>query len=339
MSDFSKKKAAVLFAGLFILIVAVLAIGFGLYLARPARVGGAEQVVILREGMSLREVSDSLEKRGIIRDKTIFMLWARLRGYSRMIKAGEYRLSSNMSPIRIISMLTRGEIITYSVTVPEGFSVKQIGGLLAEKELVDEQEFLSLTRNRDVLRSYGVTGQSLEGYLYPDTYQFGKGLSPRSIIDAMIKRFREVVMPYRERMEQTGMTLGEILTLASIVEKETGSAAERPIIASVFLNRLKKGMRLESDPTVIYGIKDFTGNLTREDLLKPTPYNTYVARGLPPGPIANPGLESIKAVIFPARTDYLYFVSKNDGSHHFSTNLRDHNRAVSLYQKRRYKRP
>ncbi len=339
MSDFNKKKAAVLFACIFIIIMAVLIIGFGLFLMRPAKSGGAEQVVILREGMSLREASDSLEKRGIIRDKTLFMLWARLRGYSRKIKAGEYRLSSNMSPIRVISMLTRGEIITYSVTVPEGFSVTQIGGLLAEKDLVDEQKFLSLTHNKEVLRSYGVTGQSLEGYLYPDTYQFGKGLSPGSIIDVMIKRFREVVMPYREAMEQTGMTMGEILTLASIVEKETGCADERPIIASVFLNRLKKGMRLDSDPTVIYGIKNFTGNLTREDLLKPTPYNTYVARGLPPGPIANPGLESIKAVIFPAKTDYLYFVSKNDGSHYFSTNLKDHNRAVNLYQKKRYNRP
>ena len=153
----------------------------------------------------------------------------------------------------------------------------------------------------------------------------------------MVKRFFEVTKPFKERIGASGMTFQQVITLASLIEKETGQRAERPVIASVFLNRLKRGMRLESDPTVIYGIRDFNGNLTRKDLGEPTPYNTYVIKGLPFGPIANPGEESIKAVLYPADTDYLYFVSKNNGSHHFSKTLREHNRAVQKHQKKRRK--
>jgi UPF0755 protein len=159
-----------------------------------------------------------------------------------------------------------------------------------------------------------------------------------TVIDVMVRRFWEVIEPMREMTDGADMTIEEVVTLASIVEKETGRAEERPIIASVFLNRLKKRMRLESDPTVIYGIENFNGNLTRKDLTQRTPYNTYVIRGLPVGPIGNPGFESIKAILLPARTDYLYFVSKNDGTHYFSKTLKEHNRAVNIYQKKGRKR-
>ena len=201
------------------------------------------------------------------------------------------------------------------------------------KTLVGKQQFLSLANDPALLEQYGVTGPSLEGYLYPDTYHLARGISASTAIDTMVNRFWEVVSPLRKRAEDVGMKMEDVIILASIVEKETGLAEERPTIASVFLNRLKRGMRLESDPTVIYGLKDFDGNLTREDLMKATHYNTYIIRGLPPGPIANPGLEAIKAVLFPAKTDYLYFVSKNDGSHHFSRTLSEHNKAVQIYQK------
>ena len=162
-----------------------------------------------------------------------------------------------------------------------------------------------------------------------------RGLNARLIVDTMIRRFRELTNPLKSRIAETGMTMHEVITLASIVEKETGRADERPLIASVFLNRLNKNMRLESDPTVIYGIKNFSGNLRKMDLSTYSPYNTYVIKGLPPGPIANPGLDSIKAVLYPAQNDFLYFVSKNDGSHYFSTNLKEHNKAVYTYQKKR----
>jgi UPF0755 protein len=154
----------------------------------------------------------------------------------------------------------------------------------------------------------------------------------------MVNRFMGVIEPFREKMDEMGMTMEEVVTLASIVEKETGRARERPRIASVFLNRLKKGMRLESDPTVIYGLTEFDGNLTRAHLKKKTPYNTYRIKGLPPGPISNPGEDSIRAVLYPEETDYLYFVSKNDGSHYFSRSLEEHNRAVYLYQKKSRKK-
>jgi UPF0755 protein len=321
--------------GLVFLIGVFLFVGFGYYLSSPAEKGGKEQVFFVRDGSTLNEVTSELESKRIITGKRLFLLWARLMGYSRSIKAGEYRLSSGMPPLKILETLSKGIVITHPVTIPEGFTIRQIGELLEEKGLVNKDEFLSITGDPDVAKRYGICGHSLEGYLYPDTYQFGRGLSAMSIVDVMVKHFWEVVAPLRQKVEQSGMTIEEVITLASIVEKETGRAEERPVIASVFKNRLKKRMRLETDPTVIYGIKDFSGNLKKKHLNQRTPYNTYVIRGLPPGPIANPGKEAIEAVLFPAKTDYLYFVSKNDGSHHFSKTLVEHNRAVEIYQKKK----
>ena len=321
--------------GLVFLIGVFLFVGFGYYLSTPAEKGGDDQVFFVRDGSTLNEVTSELESKRIITGKRLFLLWARLMGYSRSIKAGEYRLSSAMPPLKILEILSKGAVITHPVTIPEGYTIKQIGELLEEKGLVKNEEFLAITGDLDVAKRYGISGQSLEGYLYPDTYQFDRGLSPMSVVEVIVKHFWEVIGPLREKIEQSGMTIEEVITLASIVEKETGRAEERPIIASVFLNRLKKRMRLETDPTVIYGIKDFSGNLKKKHLTQRTPYNTYVIRGLPPGPIANPGKEAIEAVLFPAKTDYLYFVSKNDGSHYFSKTLVEHNKAVEIYQKKK----
>ena len=334
MFKISRKKITIITVSVFSLIVVVSALGLGLFFLTPAKRGGSDQVIVLKEGMTLKEVADELERTGIISHGSLFMMWARLLGYSRQIKAGEYRLNSNMPPIKILKDLTRGAIITHSITIPEGFTKEQIAELLAIKGLADKKEFLSLTDDPEVSKKYGVGGSGLEGFLYPDTYQFGRGLFAESIIHVMVKRFWEVMRPFKVRVSETGMTMEEVVTLASIVEKETGRPEERSLIASVFLNRLKHGMRLESDPTVIYGMTNFNGNLTRKDLSTPTPYNTYVILGLPPGPVANPGLESIKAVLYPAETDYLYFVSKNDGSHYFSKTLSEHNKAVNRYQKK-----
>jgi UPF0755 protein len=328
------KRIALIFTAILCLLMVVIIVGFGMFFTRPARKGGINQVITIREGMSLKEVASALKGNGIITNKDLFMLWTRLLGNSRKIKAGEYLLNSGMAPVRIIEILTRGIIITYPVTVPEGFSIEQIGDILAANGLADKKLFVSLAHEPGVIKKYGISGPSLEGFLYPDTYQFGKGLPPSLIIDVMVKRFWEIIGPYMDRIKGLEMTVEEVVTLASIVEKEAGTAEEMPLIASVFLNRLRNGMRMESDPTVIYGMNDFTGNLTRKDLLESTPYNTYVIRGLPPGPISNPGLASIKAVLYPAETDYLYFVSKNDGTHYFSSSIEEHNRAVWKYQKR-----
>jgi len=334
MSKVYRKRIALIFTAIFCVLMVVIIVEFGMFFTRPAQKGGMDQVITIREGMSLKEVASALKSKGIITNRDLFMLWMRMLGNSRKIKAGEYLLNSGMAPVRIIEILTRGIIITYPVTVPEGFSIEQIGDILAAKGLADRDIFISLAHEPGVIQKYGIFGPSLEGFLYPDTYQFGKGLPPSLIIDVMVKRFWEIVGPYMDRIEDLKMTVEEVITLASIVEKEAGNAKEMPLIASVFLNRLRKGMRMESDPTVIYGMNVFTGNLTKKDLLEFTPYNTYVIRGLPPGPISNPGLASIKAVLYPAETDYLYFVSKNDGTHYFSMSIEEHNRAVRKYQKR-----
>jgi UPF0755 protein len=324
--------------GLFFLLGIFLAVGFGYYLMSPAQKGARQQVFVVRDGASLKEVTVELESNNLIKNDRFLLLWARLMGYGKDIKAGEYALSAGMPPVKILNILRSGTIIIHSVTIPEGFTSEQIGALLDEKGLVNGNEFVSLTKDPGVARRYGVSGNGLEGYLYPDTYHFSRGLPALSIIDTMVKRFRQMIAPFEGRAAEIGMKMEDVVTLASIVEKETGVSEERPLIASVFLNRLKKKMRLDSDPTVIYGLKDFDGNLRKTDLADRSPYNTYVIHGLPPGPIANPGLDSIKAVLYPARTDYLYFVSKNDGSHYFSKTITEHNNAVRIYQKQKQTR-
>jgi UPF0755 protein len=326
------------FTGLLLICGVFLATGVTYYLVRPGETGAADQIFCVREGMSLKDVVGELERDRLITGKQLFLLCARLMGYSKRIKAGEYRLNPDMSPIKILDRLGSGAIITHAVTIPEGFTREQIGGLLARKGLVNESEFRALTGDPDTAKGYGISGPDLEGYLYPDTYQLSRGLSTAKIVDVMVGRFFEVYRPLQEQAEAVGMTMEKVVTLASIVEKETGCASERPIIASVFLNRLQKRMRLESDPTVIYGLRDFDGNIKKKHLSQKTPYNTYVIRGLPPGPIASPGFDALKAVLFPAKTNYLYFVSKNDGTHFFSKTYAEHSNAVKRYQKNRRRR-
>lgn len=329
----SRKTLILASIGLTFLLGVFLSLGMGLFLVSPANKEGEEEVFVVHQGRSLREIAQDLENQRLVKSKTLFMLWTRIMGYSKEIRSGEYLLSAAMAPAEILEKLRRGRILTHPVTIPEGATREQIADLLHEKDLAQKALFLSLTEDPAVLKKYGLSGPSLEGYLFPDTYHFSRGLPASMIIDTMVKRFGQMVDPLRNQAGETAMSMEEIVILASIVERETGHPDERALIASVFLNRLKRGMRLQSDPTVIYGMESFDGRLRRKDLLEKTPYNTYVIHGLTPGPICNPGLESIKAVIFPAKTDYLYFVSKNDGSHHFSKTLSEHNRAVDRYQR------
>jgi UPF0755 protein len=335
MAKWIYKKGIVSILMVAFFVAAFVLVASGLYLVTPAKKGGQDEIFWVRYGATLREVAEALERRGIIRRKAPLLLWARLAGYGKNLKAGEYRLNPGMPPLKILHLIYRGAVVTHPVTIPEGFTTRQIGALLDEEGLVAQEVFVSLARDADTARRYGLSGPGLEGYLYPDTYHFSRGLPPLSIIDVMVRRFREVIAPLAERISESGMSVEEVVTLASIVEKETGLAKERPLIASVFLNRLRKGMRLESDPTVIYGLEGFDGDLTKKDLSSKTPYNTYVIQGLPPGPIANPGIDAIRAVLYPAETEYIYFVSKNDGSHQFSKTLLEHNRAVARYQRPR----
>ena len=328
------KRTVFFISALLLLAGVLLSAGVIQYLVQPAGKIGPDQIFVVHKGTTLREVIYDLEKKGIIANKTPLLLWGRLSGHGAKIKAGEYRLNGRMAPLGVLNILSKGSIITHQVTIPEGFTLRQIAEKFDKKGLADKEKFSAFAKDPNVAKSYGISGPSLEGYLYPDTYRFGRGQSPISIIDVMVRRFFEVTTPFKKRIGESGMTLQQVVIMASLIEKETGQGEERPVIASVFLNRLKRGMRLESDPTVIYGIRDFNGNLTRKDLSQSTPYNTYVIRGLPLGPIANPGEEAIKAVLYPADTEYLYFVSKNNGSHHFSKTLQEHNRAVKIYQRK-----
>jgi len=339
MATITRARLVFICFGLFFLVVVFLSLGFGLFLLSPADKGGADQVFIVKEGSSLKEVAGDLEKAGLTTNKTLFVLWTKVKGHGKDIRAGEYSLSPAMAPVQLLETLRKGLVILHPVTIPEGLNRVQIADVLSAKGLADKKRFLELTQDKGLLQQYGIPGPSFEGYLFPDTYHFSRGTPTLAILDAMVKRFKQVVTPLMEKSQGRGMKLEEVVILASIVEKETGRSEERPLIASVFLNRLRVGMRLESDPTVIYGIENFNGDLKKKDLTEKTPYNTYVIYGLTPGPIANPGLEAIKAVVDPARTEYLYFVSRNDGSHHFSKTLAEHNRAVESYQKRKGKSP
>jgi UPF0755 protein len=306
------------------------------YADAPASQHDNQVIFSVHSGENFNQMSRRLFDQRIIRQPLKFSWYARLKGLDKKIKAGEYVLSASLTPKQILSAMIRGKVALYKVTIPEGYNLYQIAVLLSQNKIMTEKVFIQKATDVSFVTKKGIEAQTFEGYLFPETYHFPKDVSPDKIIATMVRRFHEVYLPeWKQRAEELNMTVHQIVTLASIIEKETGAAFERPLISSVFHNRLKRGMRLASDPTVIYGIKDFNGNLTRRDLKKKTPYNTYRIRGLPPGPIANPGKASIKAALYPAKTDYLYFVSKKDSTHQFSTNLKDHNRAVRKYQLRK----
>ena len=280
-----------------------------------------------------------LERQGIITGVKRFRLLAWLRNDEKEIKAGDYTFTTGMRPSAVLDKLVEGRYKTISVTIPEGFTVVQIAEVLQEKGLGEREDFLKYASDPGFIHALGIKGDSLEGFLFPDTYKVRKGVAEDLILREMVRRFNEVFTDeHTQRLGQLGLSREEVVTLASIIEKETSDPSERYLIAAVFHNRLKKGMLLQSDPTVIYGLKDFNGNLTKDDLKTRTPYNTYIIRGLPPQPIANPGEESIKAALYPSPEPYLYFVSKNNGTHHFSTTLKEHNRAVDRYQRKRRRR-
>ena len=317
-------------------LLAILAWNVFDYAARPSGNDISEKVITVLPGQHFKMIASQLAGTGIIKDSLRFKLFAQIKGYDKRIKAGEYRLSASLSPKQVLEIMVSGKVALYKITIPEGYTLVQIAGIVSKMGLAEASVFIKSATDPAVVKALGVEADSLEGYLFPDTYHFPKGLPLREIMGTMVNRFLEIFSTeWQERARQLDMSLHQVVTLASIIEKETGAAFERPLIASVFHNRLEKDMRLSSDPTVIYGIKNFDGNLTRKHLTTAAPYNTYLNKGLPPGPIANPGLASLEAALYPAETNYLYFVSKKDSTHQFSTTLKEHNRAVRKYQLRK----
>ena len=306
------------------------------YAKTPADENPAVKMITVSRGSSFAQTAQTLYQAGIIKSPLKFRILARMRRVEKRIQAGEYLLAPSMPPGVILEKMVTGKVRLYKMTVPEGSNLKEIAGIIAQAGFVNSEDFMKIATDPAEVGKLGIEAATLEGYLFPDTYYFPKSATARDIIEAMVERFRSLFSDeWKNRAAEMGFTIHEVLTMAAIIEKETGAAAERPLISSVFHNRLRKGMRLETDPTVIYGIENFDGNLTRSHLRTYTPYNTYKIKGLPPGPIASPGLASIEAALYPAKTDYLFFVSKQDGTHHFSSKFWDHRRAIRKYQLRR----
>lgn len=300
----------------------------------------SETVIFTVEpGQSLREVSEKLYQAKMTSSPTQFRWFAKLTGFGRKVKVGEYALNRGMTPKSVLEVLASGKSILYPFTVREGESKYEIADLVQAKGIAKKDEFLNLTRDPDLIRTLLPSNPpviNLEGYLYPETYYYTRFTSARDLIAMMVARFQSVYQREIAPLNQKNWSREQIVVLASMIEKETGAPEERPMISSVFHNRLEKRMRLQSDPTILYGILDASGsvkaNITREDILRPTPYNTYTRFGLPVGPIGNPGVEALKAALKPQSSNYLYFVSRNDGTHVFSKTYAEHNENVKKYQ-------
>ncbi len=295
------------------------------------------KVIEISKGMNAKGIAHLLKEERLIKNGLAFRIFAKVKGIEDRLQAGEYELSSSLNLSRIFFKIERGEVLAHPFTIPEGYNIRQIAQILEEKGLAEKERFIALTEDAKFISRLGIQAKSLEGYLFPETYRVSKGMKEEEIIKLMISQFNKAVTEEnRKRAKELGFTFRQIIILASIVEKETSAPEERTLISAVFHNRLKAKRPLQADPTVIYALgKAFDGDLKKEHLRIDTPYNTYRYRGLPPGPIGNPGREAIQAVLHPADVNYLYFVSRNDGTHVFSSSLEEHNRAVWKYQKTR----
>jgi UPF0755 protein len=300
--------------------------------------GAAAELLEVPPGASAASIARRLQELGLVRHPLVFRILVLLRGQGGTLKAGTYELEGPLSLEQIADLLARGDVVRNEVTFPEGKVLEEMADIVEAKG-IPAAEFLAAARDPALVRDLDPLAPDLEGYLFPDTYDLPSGANRGAIlVQRMVQRFRDVIEPLGPDLALQKLSLREVVTLASVVEKETGQPSERPRIAAVFTNRLQRKMPLQTDPTVIYALRKagrWDGNIRRQDLDIDSPYNTYRRPGLPPGPIASPGREAILATLHPADTKDLYFVSRNDGSHHFSETLTEHERAVDRYQRSR----
>ncbi len=329
-------KKRVIFAFSFITISCLLYVAF--QLLRPLPVSNKNIEVGIPKGATFREAVEIFSKEKLIRNKTLFLIIGRITGIDRKIRAGYYSIYRSMSLLDLLKILRKGQIIEYEITIVEGDSLREIADKLSEKGIIQKEDFFKLASNKVFLSSFDIDAPTFEGYLYPDTYKIPKGMDTEEAIGIMINRMRDKFsVDMIEQTEELGLTEREVLTLASIIEKEAVTDEERPLISAVYHNRLKKKIRLQADPTAIYGIKSSKEKITSDDLKRKSPYNTYTIKGLPPGPIASPGIKSITAALNPAKVMYIYFVSNNDGTHQFSVTAEEHLAAVREYREKKQK--
>jgi UPF0755 protein len=322
----------------------ILAVGGGWFFLRAMRspykgYSEASKEVEVRHGLRTSSILKRLRTEGIIRDEYIPLVYMKIVRHSDSIKAGIYGFSGPLSAEAVLDKLVRGDVVAKSVTIREGLDRFAVAHIFAQEGFGHQADWDKLTADPELIRDIAPDAKSLEGYLFPDTYKFNPGTPPRAIVQAMVANFRK---HFGSEMNYiaSGLTLHQTVTLASIVETEARMPQERPLVASVYMNRINRKMLLGADPTVIYALKlagTWDGNIHKADLQVDSPYNTYRFHGLPPGPIANPGLASLTAAASPAKTDFLYFVAKHDGTHAFSTNVEEHNRNVQIYQVQWYR--
>jgi len=297
---------------------------------------GPEQFVTIRQGASSSEIGRQLAAAQVIRDPRLFRTALWWTGRGRSLKAGEYRFDHALTPLNVVDVLARGDVYTVRLTFPEGLSIEEMAKLYESHGFGKASEFVAAARNVNRIRELDAKASDLEGYLFPETYSLPRQVSAVRLVDLMVDRFLAVYGDtLRARASAEGLTTRQAVTLASLVEKETGKPEERPIVAAVYRNRMKIGMPMQADPTVVYALskaRRYDGNIRREDLSLDSPYNTYKYPGLPPGPIASPGKASLEAALMPADVPYLYFVSRNDGSHVFAETLDEHNANVRKFQ-------
>jgi UPF0755 protein len=320
-----------------VLVCAGVAAWLVMGVARPYKgYEGVEQFVEIPQGAGPAGIARRLAQAGVVRNTTTFRLAVWMTGEGRRLQAGEYRFDHAVSARQVVDKLARGEVYLRPITFPEGWTMRQMADFYAQKGFGTADDFLKAARNTSLISSIDPAAEDLEGYLFPDTYTLPRSATADQLVSRMVAGFEKALTPeIRQQAAARGLGVRQLVTLASIVEKETGNATERPLVAAVYSNRLAIGMGLQCDPTVIYALERagrYTGNLTRENLMFDSPYNTYRYAGLPPGPIANPGRSSLAAAANPASVPYLYFVSRNDGTHVFAETLDEHNRNVQKFQ-------
>ncbi len=293
-------------------------------------------IISIERGLTVASIASQLEKNGFIKDARSFRLAYSLYYSPNFLKAGEYDFKMPVSPKKIMLEMIAGKVLVHPLTIPEGLTYKEIAELLEKRNYPFKGSFLDACLKVELISDLDGQAVNLEGYLFPETYHFNRGIEAEEIVKAMVTQFRKAFgKEQKERAQQINMTVREIVTLASLIEKETSIREEKSLVSAVFHNRLRLGMKLDCDPTIIYALKlenRFDGNIRLKDKSLKSPYNTYLYPGLPPGPICNPGHEALQAALYPDSVDYLYFVSRNDGSHVFSRSYSEHLKAVSKYQ-------
>lgn len=302
-------------------------------LSTPSAEGWTPRRVVIPRGSNSASAVRMLAGEGVVRHPFAFRLLVLATRSGRNLHFGEYVFEKPASPVEVWRRLVAGDVTKHAVTIPPGSNLYDIARLVAAKELATEDEFLAAARDRALLSRLAIDAPSAEGYLFPETYRLVLGQTPAEMVEIFHRQFRKNFTPEMEaEARRQGYTVRQILTIASIIEKETGVPREKPLVSAIIRRRIALGMPLQMDPTVIYGLKLFGKDITRSALRTESPYNTYTTTGLPPGPIANPGLDSIEAALRPAKADYLYFVAEEDGTHAFSRTLEEHNRAVARYR-------